>query len=389
VKTRLWLYPLKKIIKLLVNTMADRKIELPEGVPLLSTYYLYLTGGCNLACQHCWITPTFQAHGGTGGHLDYDLLALAIEEGLPLGLNSVKLTGGEPLLHPDFVKIVDLLYEKNLSVNIETNGTRMTADLALHLKEKKVNFISISLDGAIAETHDAFRGVKGCFDQAVQGIRYLVEAGYHPQVIMSLHDGNLNEIEALVHLAESLGAGSVKFNIIQPSGRGEIFIKRGRSLDIKKLIDIGKWVESDLQKRTFISLHYSWPIAFFSLSRLLNGGLGACGIFNILGILSNGSLAMCGIGMESPDLCYGTAGSDKIVNVWSEHPTLLALRTNLVSELDGICKNCVFTKQCLGNCVAENYHQSKKLTSAYWFCESAEQAGLFPISRLQQVEDND
>ena len=131
--------------------MVDRKIELPEGIPPLNMYYVYLTGGCNLACQHCWITPTYQAHGGTGGHLDYDLFALAIEEGLPLGLSGVKLTGGEPLLHPDFIRIVDLLREKNLDLTIETNGTLMTDSLAHYLKEKStLSFISVSLDGASA-----------------------------------------------------------------------------------------------------------------------------------------------------------------------------------------------------------------------------------------------
>ena len=41
-------------------------IQLPEGVPALTTYYVYVTAGCNLACRHCWIAPTFEKDGGTG-----------------------------------------------------------------------------------------------------------------------------------------------------------------------------------------------------------------------------------------------------------------------------------------------------------------------------------
>src|SRR5215471_13831294 len=63
-------------------------------VPPLRTFYLYLTAGCNLACRHCWISPRYQANGGTGGHLDLTLLERAIVEAKPLGLQSVKLTGG-------------------------------------------------------------------------------------------------------------------------------------------------------------------------------------------------------------------------------------------------------------------------------------------------------
>ena len=190
---------------------------------------------------------------------------MAIEEGLPLGLQGVKLTGGEPLLHPDFIPMVDLLREKDVNLTIETNGVLMTSDLAKYLKENSpLKHISVSLDGATAQTHDAFRNVAGSFQKAVQGIKYLVEAGFHPQVIMSLHNGNVDEIEALVIMAEKIGAGSVKFNLIQPSGRGETMTDRGQVLGVERLIEIGKWVETELQSRTSIALLYSWPMAFYT-----------------------------------------------------------------------------------------------------------------------------
>ena len=367
--------------------MVERKLELPEGVPALNSYYVYMTGGCNLACQHCWIAPTYQANGGTGGHLDYDLFALAIKEGLPLGLSNIKLTGGEPLLHPDFVKFVELIKEKELGLVIETNGTLMTQSLAHHLKKNStLRHISVSLDGATAATHDPFRGVKGSFEKAVQGIRYLVEAGFRPQVIMSLHIGNVDEIEALVRLTENIGAGSVKFNLIQSTGRGEAMATRGRTLGIQNLIELGKWVESDLQKSTSISLYYSWPVAFFSIKRLVNDAIGRCGIFGILGILSTGRIAMCGIGMEIPELSYGQIGIDCVADIWYFNKVLIALRQDLPDKLQGICGDCIFRQQCLGSCVADNFHQSHSLVAPHWFCKQAEQSGLFPAGRVQKQQ---
>ncbi len=81
----------------------DNQISLPEGVPPLTQYYVYLTAGCNLACQHCWLSPVYQPKGTTGGHLDFEFFKLALEEGIPLGLRSAKLTGGEPLAAPGFL----------------------------------------------------------------------------------------------------------------------------------------------------------------------------------------------------------------------------------------------------------------------------------------------
>lgn len=364
--------------------MVEQKKQLPEGIPPLRQFYFYLTAGCNLACRHCWLSPKYQPDGGTGGHIDLDLIKLAIEEGQPLGLQSVKLTGGEPLLHPDFVKIVDVLREKKMGLTIETNGTLMTQDLAYYLKNNStLAHISVSVDGAKSATHDPFRGVKGSFEKACNGINYLVEAGYRPQVIMSLHFGNVDEIEELVRLAEKMGAGSVKFNLIQPTGRGEAMTERNQVLDIQKLVQVGKWVEKDLQKRITIPLIFSWPMAFYSLKRLLElKNNPTCGIFGILGILSTGHFAMCGIGVEVPELIYGKLGVDNLAEAWCNHPTLVSLRRDLPDNLEGVCGDCLFRIQCLGNCVAENYYQSHRLTSPHWFCHQAKQAGLFSSERL-------
>lgn len=364
--------------------MSVNTTQMPEGCPQLNSYYIYLTGGCNLACKHCWLSPKFQRDGGTGGHLDYTLFVQAIEEGKPLGLNHVKLTGGEPLLHPDFTRIVAFLKEKNISATMETNGTLLTKSLARYLKDKSsFTFIAVSLDGAEPETHDTFRGVKGSFNKACQGIRYLVEVGYRPQIIMSIHKGNVDEMEALVRLAKELGAGSVKFNIVQPTGRGKLMTERDQVLDIQRLIELGKWVESKLQKQTSIRLHYSCPMAFYGLKRLQTFTSYSCGIFSILGILHTGHLAMCGIGVQVPELCYGLLGENRVADVWTSNKLLIDLRKKLPAELEGICGECIFRNLCLGTCVAENYHLAGSLTASYWFCQIADEAGLFPSSRLR------
>jgi SynChlorMet cassette radical SAM/SPASM protein ScmF len=365
-------------------TQKEQDFQIPNGIPLLSQYYVYLTEGCNLACQHCWISPQYQANGGTGGHLKFELLKQAVEEGIPLGLQSVKLTGGEPLLHPDFLRIVDFIKEKQLRLTIETNGILMTPELARYLKEKSTLYhISLSLDGARAETHEALRGVKGSYQKTVNALHMLVNEDIHPQIIMSLHTGNRDEIEPLVHMAEEMGCNSVKFNLIMPSGRGEIMKKRGRVMNIQELVEVGNWIEEDLQKRVDIMLSYSWPIAFHGLKRLLNRGPDGCGIFQILGILGNGGIALCGIGMEIPELCFGTIGVDSICDIWYKNSILCDLRTKLPNELEGVCAECILRTQCLGSCVAENYHDAKKLTAPFWFCQQAYENGLFPLNRLQ------
>ena len=365
------------------------EVSLPEGVPLLTTCYMYITGGCNLACRHCWITPTFEREGGTGQCLDYELYKIAIEEAIPLGLRNIKFTGGEPLLHPDFVAMVDYATEKGLQTWLETNGTLITDQLAHYLKDNtSLDSISVSLDGATAATHEYMRSVPGSFEMARRGIIYLVEAGYSPQVIMSLYPGNVDEIESLVHWAEEVGCGTVKFNVIQPSGRAIQMAKCQDFLSIEGLVELGRYVEKDLQNRVSVSLIFGWSRAFHGIRRLSDRTGDACKIHNILGILATGQLSMCGIGTEETDLIYGHLGRDRLAEIWTTHPVLVKLRDTIPSRLEGICSQCLLKVACLGGCLAQNYHTYRRLTAPFWFCQLADEAGMFPSSRRRRIDSH-
>ena len=362
------------------------ELQLPEGVPPLTTYYMYITGACNLACRHCWITPRFLAPGQDASQdsLPFELFEQAIREGEPLGLNHLKLTGGEPFVHPQIQRMLDYAAERHLGVTIETNGTLISADRARYLREKTtVRFLSVSLDGATAATHDYLRGVPGSFAQAQAGIRHLVAAGFHPQVIMSLYEGNLHEIESLAHWAASAGCSSLKLNTIQETGRGDHFQERVQG--IERLIELGRWVETELGKRVTIPMHYSWPPAFQSLRHLAHrGGCDSCNIFNILGIMHSGHMALCGIGVQEQSLIYGLLGEDSVAEVWATHPFILRVRESVPQKLEGVCSECLFRDSCLGFCIADNYHRTGNFLAPLHFCDLADQAGLFPATRKRQ-----
>jgi SynChlorMet cassette radical SAM/SPASM protein ScmF len=310
-----------------------------------------------------------------------------IDEAKPLGLSGVKLTGGEPLLHPRILEILEVIQAEGLGLVVETNGVLCTPELAARLKATAKNpFVSVSLDGADAETHEWVRGVAGSFEGALEGIRNLVKAGFRPQIIMSVMRRNQDQLESVVRLAERLGAGSVKFNLVQPTARGEKMHTAGETLTIEELVETGKWVENTLSTSTDLKLMYHHPPAFKPLGKLLgdNGdGCGRCGIFGILGVLSNGSYALCGIGEAIPELVFGQAGKDRLADVWQNTPVLNELREGLPQRLEGICGECVMKEICLGNCIAQNYYSNQDLLSPFWYCREAQGKGLFPESRLK------
>lgn len=349
----------------------------------LNTLYFYMTEGCNLACRHCWMGPRFDTSGKRYPTLPIELFETAIREAKPLGLSSAKLTGGEPLLHPQFTRFLEIIRREELKLVLETNGLLCTPEIAAEIAKSPNRFVSVSIDGMDAATHEWVRGVPGSFEAAQQAVRNLVAAGIRPQVIFSVMRINADQVDAMVQMVEALGAASLKFNIVQPSARGETLHEKQETLSIADLIELGRYVEQDLAPKTKLKLFYHYPHAFKALHRVASGdGCSACGIFGILGVIASGHYALCGIGEQVPELIFGKVGSDSLKKVWQENTILKAIREGLPDRLEGICGRCLMKARCLGSCVAQNYYSKNSLWAPYWFCEQAEAAGLFPVSRL-------
>ncbi len=359
-----------------------RKLKLPKGVPPLTSLYMYVSGSCNLACRHCWIEPDYQASNKNGKFIKLAHLKKSIRQAKPLGLGSVKLTGGEPMLHPRFREIVDLIEAQKLNMFMETNGVLIDDAMARFLKSKKhFSFVSVSLDGAKAATHDWLRGVKGSYKQAVNGIKALVKAGFRPQMICTLHKGNVPELEDVVKLAKRLGCGSVKFNHVQHMGRGDRFAEKN-GFKVKELIALFKKITDKIQPKYKIPIHFDIPVAFFPIKKFLKSSLPCCHVLNILGVLSTGDLSICGVGVTTPELNFGNLGKDDLATVWAKSSKLKELRRVIPDQFEGVCGRCIHRFTCLGACVANNYHLKHKFNAPYYFCDEACKLGLFPSSRL-------
>ncbi len=373
------------------NSQAQHKhaVAVPDCGFYLNTIYFYLTEGCNLRCRHCWIAPKFEQGKPKYPTLDFELFKDIIEQGKQLGMRSVKLTGGEPLIHPDIEKILDYIYENELHLTIETNGVKCTPEIVSKIIKTKHPFVSISLDGSDAATHEWVRGVDGCFDAAIQGAKNLINAGLRPQFIMSIMKHNVEQMESVVRLAEEIGAESVKFNIVTPTARGEQMHEAGETIPIEQLIKLGSWVENELASNSKIRIVYSHTPAFRPLSKTFSKGNGRCGIFGIIGVLGTGKYALCGIGETVPELCFGHASKDKLVDIWNNNQILNDIRKNLPVNLKGICQDCIMKNTCLGSCIAMNYYRHKDLMAPFWYCEEALQSGLFPQSRLKPGSKSD
>lgn len=136
-------------------------------------YFFYITGRCNLSCDYCWQR---EVPGRTSENTKTSQNELTGEEWIEI-VNSIPrisfigLTGGEPLLHPDFKKIIRHLGGR-FRFTINTNGILLDDDMIKNLIESKASNLSISLDG-FSDVHDVSRKHTGLFDHIVERIERL------------------------------------------------------------------------------------------------------------------------------------------------------------------------------------------------------------------------
>jgi len=174
-----------------------------------------VTYACNLRCKHCYAT----AGKALPDELTTDEALDLIDRLDRLGVTIIAFSGGEPLVRKDIFELTSYAAEKGIYVAIATNGTLITEEKAREMKESGVGYVQISLDG-MKETHDAFRGIKGCFDRTVEGIKNAVKAGLFVNVSMTVTRFNYEDVPAVVELCEKLGVDwFMHYNFI-PTGRG-------------------------------------------------------------------------------------------------------------------------------------------------------------------------
>lgn len=350
--------------------------------PQLNTLYAYLTAGCNCACHHCWFVPEKQAD-TNHEMLDPGLFERVVTQALPLGLEAIKWTGGEPTLNPRFEEFLAIQSRHGLDGVLETNGMLIDEKMAVLIFESGVSSVSVSLDGAESHTHDEIRGVTGAFTKTCKAIRALVSVGYRPELILTLQRSNCSTLTDFFTLAESLGAGCVKLNILQPVLRGEKLSAEGAALSIGEIIEISKMIRGEWSQSYNLPIHLDIPMAFRALSKLFSGEEdGACNIMHVLGILPSGKYALCGVGQHVPELAMGAADEVPLASIWNEHPVLKKIRAELPRKLQGVCSRCLMKSSCFGSCVASNYQLSGDLLSPFWFCQKAYEEGVFPLGRL-------
>lgn len=183
----------------MTNYLKFEKIKNFPRIPLSGS--IDITYRCNNNCRHCWInipagSPEEQKE------LTLDEIMEIVDEARKMGCSKWFMSGGEPMLRPDFGEIFDYITYRSAHYSLNTNGTLITPEIARLLKRKGAKMVV--LYGATGDVHDHITRNPGSFEAAMQGLAYLREsgAGFIVQII-PMKD-NYHQFRDMVSLAQSL-----------------------------------------------------------------------------------------------------------------------------------------------------------------------------------------
>jgi radical SAM protein with 4Fe4S-binding SPASM domain len=219
----------EKVEKLLADPYARRAIiNLTKSFSYfgiqkpLSIYAPFLvvwdfTHKCNLSCKHCYSNSGVTRE----TELTTEEALEVVDQLADFGVIALAFSGGEPLSRKDFFEVASHAAKRGLYVSVATNGTLLTKENVKKLKQAKINYVEVSIDGATAETHDSFRGVPSAFDKAVAGLKNCVEADLCACIATTATKSNLAEMPGILDLAEEIGAERFTYFNFIPTGRGK------------------------------------------------------------------------------------------------------------------------------------------------------------------------
>lgn len=150
----------------------DEKIAKGESIAIIQFQYDYT---CNFACQHCSI-KRFQQPSSKRSFTIPDVRSLSNEADY-MGLGHFVITGGEPLIFPDFDELVSAIDPQKFYISTDTNGWNLTKERAHHIKSIGIDKVQLSIDSLDPSEHDIFRRKHGSHARAMAAVDHTLNAG--------------------------------------------------------------------------------------------------------------------------------------------------------------------------------------------------------------------
>ena len=312
--------------------------------PELRKLFFELTLACNERCFHCGSSCT-KAGSDELSKDEWLRIIDEVKQDFDISRMQLCITGGEPLLNPDFFEILAYAHEQGFRWGMTSNATLITPELAQRLADVGMGTISVSIDG-LRETHDKLRGLPGGYDRAMAGIQNLIDLGtFHAiQVTTVVNHANIGQLDELFAIMDGLDIDSWRVISLEPIGRALLHPKLMLTHDdylrlfdfIREKRQLGYPLEYGCSH--YLGLSYEAEVREWYW--LCNAGVYTASI------MANGDIGACLDIERRPETIQGNIRTDRLRDVWEQRFRLF--RRDL-SDSCPECASCEHVRFCRGD----------------------------------------
>lgn len=316
--------------------------------------YWEMTQACGLACRHCRAEAMPEpGPGELSVEEGFEFLRQIPEFGSPLP--QLILTGGDPLLRPDLIPLIDEARRLGIGVSITPAATpALTREVLVRLKEHGVEAVGLSLDGSTAERHDSIRRVSGTFDRTLNALRWAGELGLPVQINTLVSAETADDLPAVYQLLKQFGIARWSLFFLISVGRGKVL----QPLTSQQAEDLMGWVyELSLTAPFVVATTEAPSYRRVALQRMRSEGLTGEEIKRSkaargFGIRDgNGIVFVSSTGEICPagflPLSAGNVRTDHLAEVYRHAPLFQSLHHP--TSFNGRCGTCEYHSLCGGS----------------------------------------
>lgn len=317
----------------------------------------HTTRKCNLSCSHCY----YLYDGDRKSEFDKNSVPHITANLHRLGVELVRVSGGEPTISQAFPEIINSLETHKLPYIINTNGMQLTTDqIQTLIGNAYLRSVQVSLDGP-ESAHNQLRGGNG-FGKVTENIRRLCAAGVYVRIISMLHDQWM-EPDKVVDFANLLNHIGVDEWIVEvPSATGLSGQNATTNEDeiLKAAMAMREWCGSSDNKLKYVEFTqvFDWPPQKYTEKKLTDS---VCS--HDLGLLTFGKegISYCSLfreqfGAEWKDFAQIDGQFDEVLNAWER---IASARTDKRIEENPYCSTCHLFDDCQGGCPGQYSSPSK------------------------------
>jgi SynChlorMet cassette radical SAM/SPASM protein ScmE len=326
---------------------------------------LDITNRCNLRCRYCY---HFESAGDAGGDLPAVEWLQFFEELSRCAVTEVTLAGGEPFIRHDLKEIIRGIVRNRMRFGVLSNGILIDDDMAAFLAAtKRCNYVQVSIDGSVPESHDAMRG-NGSFERAIDGLLTLRRNGVRAAVRVTIHRQNVHDLEGIAKLLlENIGLPSFSTNsagalgLCRKNAEMVQLTTEDRIIAMETLLRLTKQYNGRInamagplaEARVWLEMEEARLECRPSMPN--RGSLTGCGCYKSgLAVRADGVITPCTM-LSHIEL--GRINRDDLGEIWRDHNELNTLRNRHRMALSGFsfCEGCPYVSYCSGSCPGLSY----------------------------------